>query len=165
MKLRFLLYILILSLGNCSKYIISPAHIKLPKYGSYALLTGMRQGCNSAHSSRGNSLYRTFFKFELDAKQIENAEYFDSWYRGYVYCFHLVNRRAFSPIDSNMEPEHAWFWNNKNSGNPKVGWAFGQGVSLPGFGEKIKLPGQEEGWHWNNNLFGGNCQGIWQCAN
>ena len=169
MKLRriafCILIIHLLFLESCSRYIIAPAHVKLPKYGSFAMLTGTRQGCNSAFSSRGNSMYRTFFKLELDSNQIEDPEYFDSWYRGYILCFHLVNRRAFSSIDTNIEPEHAWFWNKGKSGNPKIGWALDQGIKLPGQGGGgIKLPGQKEGWHWNTHLFGGNCQGIWQCA-
>ena len=165
MKLfRIIIYITLLTQASCSRDMLTPAHIKLPQYGSHAMLSGIKQGCNSAHSSRGNSMYRTFFRFELDVNQIEDTEYFDSWYRGYLYCFHIINRRAFSAIDSNLTPEHVWFWNRGKSGNPGIKWPWDQGVKIPGQGEGgIQAPGQGSGWKWNTDFFG-NCKGIWQCA-
>ena len=157
----FMIILCVISTG-CSRYVISPSHIKLPQYGSYELLTGMRQGCNSAHSSRGNGFYRTFFKLELDAKQIENAEYFDAWYRGYINCFHIITRRAFDSIDSNVEPAHAFFWNRGNPGNPKLNMQM-DGFHMGSTGQGVKLPGEGEGW-WNTHLLGG-CKGILQCSN
>ena len=169
MKLRIIIYILlILHTASCSKYFWgSPAPIKFSKYGSYSMLKGLREGCNSAHSSRGNSFQRVLFKFELSHELIEDIEYFDSWYRGYIYCFHVVHRRAFAAggqIDDRMQPEHSWFWNKNNEGNPGIKWPLDQGIPFLNYGDGIKLPGQQEGWHWNKNLFGGNCKGVWQCG-
>ena len=142
MKIKIITSILIILFSNgCSKYFWgSPAAIKLPKYGSYAMLKGMKEGCNSAHSSRGNSFQRTLFRFELSHELIQDIEYFDSWYRGYIYCFHVVHRRSFAAggqIDDRM-PDHDWFWNGNKSNN-SIKWPLDSGLKI--FGDKVTFPG------------------------
>ena len=125
------------------------------------MLQGTRDGCDSAHSSRGNGLLKTFFNFEQKSELIEDDEYYDSWYRGYIYCFHIVNKRSFSSIDAFMTPEHGWFWNKGAGGNPKVDWPFASAFNWSTTGDVIK-PLQMD-WHWNEGLLGNHCKGIFQC--
>jgi hypothetical protein len=159
---RIFIIISLLALMNCSKDSMMANAIKLPYEGSYALVQGAKDGCYTAHSSRGNSFYRTFFNFTQDPNMILDDEYADSWYRGYIYCFHIVNLRAFTPIDDNGL-DHTWFWNKDQPGNPAVfDWPIDAGIPMIGEGEGIKVPGQGEEW-WDS-LFGV-CKGIWQCAN
>ena len=159
------IFILASLINACSLY---PAAIRLPEDGSYEMLAGSKHGCDSALSSRGNSFYRTFFRFKQDPYLIENTEYFDSWYRGYIYCFHVINARAFSAVDAWVEPEHSWFWNrNEESMTPAIPkWPWAQGafsLSFPvGDNAGIKLPGQGEN-AWDN--FFVSCKAIWQCPN
>ena len=169
-KFNILLILLSLNLFlfGCSKYIISPSQIKLPEYGSKQMLTGIRDGCDSAHSSRGNSLYRTFFKFEQKPELILDDEYYDAWYRGYIYCFHIVNRRAFGSIDDNFQSEHGeWFWAKEGYNHKGIdSFLDTKGIDLD-FNGGIKMPGEGQAW-WNTGLFGNfgkhKCKGIFQCA-
>lgn len=145
---------------SCSKYIITPAQIKLPKYGSEQLLSGIRDGCDSAHSSRGNSLYRTFFTFTQQPELISDDEYYDAWYRGYIYCFHIINRNAFGTIDSAIEPEHNWFWaKGGNNHGSAMKWTWDSGVDIK-LNASLKMIGEGENW-WNTMFVG--CKGIYQC--
>ena len=149
---RLLIITLLYFLGSCS---ISPYTIHLPQEGSYQLVKGVRDGCDSAHSSRGNSMYRTFYKFQQDPYLITDDEYFHSWYRGDIYCFHIINRRAFKSIDSDLEPAHSNFW---GAGRPKIDFPLEQGVPTPWSHEGIKLFGESEssgGGVWWNNMFKG----------
>ncbi|MBL6784672.1 MAG: hypothetical protein ISQ32_00010 [Rickettsiales bacterium] len=144
--------ILILVTASCS---FSPYTIHLPQEGSYQLVQGVRDGCDTAHSSRGNSFYRTFYKFKQDPTLIEDDEYYHSWYRGYIYCFHIVNRRAFKAIDSDLSPPWQNFW---GSGRPKIEFPYPDGVPTPWSNEGIKLFGESEssgGGVWWNNMFKG----------
>ena len=156
MIMKYLIVFTLLFFNSCSRYIISPKRIKLPEYGSHQMIQGTRDGCDSAHSSRGNSLYRVLFKHRMDGYLIEDSEYYDAWYRGYIYCFHIVNQSTFTSIDSDMVPAHAFFWNKGESGNPEIEWPFEQGVTKNTQG--IKLPGEGDFY----NILGG-CKGIWQC--
>ena len=138
---------------------VTPSQVQLPTKGSIALLQGTRDGCVSAHSSRGNSLYRTFYSFEMKADLITDDEYFDSWYRGYIYCFHIINVRAFSAIDSDLEAPWKDFW---GPNKPKIDFPFAQGVPVPWSNQGIKLFGESEssgGGVWWNNMFKG-CKTI-----
>lgn len=162
-KLKLLRLLLIISLGmeiSCSKYIITPSQIKLPEYGSRQMLDGIRDGCDSAHSSRGNTLYRNFFTFTQNPELISDDEYYDSWYRGYIYCFHIVNRNAFGSIDSFLEPEHSWFWAKSSYNHGSItAWSLDSGVDIK-LNASLKFIGEGENW-WNNMFKG--CKGIYQC--
>ena len=162
MRFKFLRILLIILLNiqiSCSKYVISPSQVKLPEYGSKQMLSGIRDGCDSAHSSRGNSMYRSFFTFTQSPELIEDDEYYDAWYRGYIYCFHIINRNAFGSIDSFLEPEHSWFWANRQGHNSTLKWTWNQGVDVK-LNASLKFIGEGENW-WNNMFKG--CKGIYQC--
>ena len=156
---RTLLIVSMISQMACSKYIITPAQIKLPEYGSRQLLVGVRDGCDTAHSSRGNSLYRTLFGFEQKPELILDDEYYDAWYRGYIYCFHIINRNAFGSIDAYLKPEHQWFWAKGAYNHKGIEWAWSQGVDI-NLNAKLKFIGEGENW-WNGMFKG--CQGLFQC--
>ncbi len=165
MKEILILLLTLSALTSCSKYVLYPANIDLPKYGSYGLVKGARQGCNTAMYSRGNSFQKMFFRYEQDGELMADDEYYDAWRRGYLYCFHIVNRYAFEPIDAFIEPEHKWFWlrpesHKSKAGNPTVAYPLAQGVDL-NFGGGVRLPGQGEAW-WNTMFVG--CKGIFQCS-
>jgi hypothetical protein len=138
----------------------SPDFARLQQGGSAEMQAGLIHGCETAHSSRGNSFSRTFSGFKQDPNLVEDSEYFDSWYRGYIYCFHIVNAVGFSPIDGNMVIAHSSFWNDGANLNPALTWPWDQGTKLPGQGEKIKMLGEGEVW-WNGMFQG--CKGILQC--
>lgn len=148
-KRYFTFIALLLFTLSCS---LDPAVLHLPKEGSFELLAGSRDGCDSGFSSRGNSFYRTFYKFSQKPELIENDEYFDAWYRGYIYCFHIANKRQFTEIDADLDPAYAKFWNGDYPNeNPQIRWPWDQGVPMPDHG--IKLPGQGE-FHWNTMFMG-----------
>lgn len=147
---------LLIFLCSCS---VSPYTIELPQEGSYQLVKGVRDGCDSAHSSRGNSLYRTFYKFTQEPSLMEDDEYAHAWYRGYIYCFHVVARRAYNPIDSDLTPAHKNFW---GANKPKVEFPYSEGVPTPWSNDGVKIFGESEssgGGVWWNNMFKG-CKTI-----
>ena len=139
------LIIIILLLSSCNKYsLLSSYRIKLPKHGSYETLQGFRDGCDSAHSSRGNSFTRMFFKYRQTPGLVENDKYAWSWFRAYIYCFHIVVQTNFSSIDSDITPQHGnFFWNRngEKKGDPSIEFPWQQGVSLD-MGARVQIPGQ-----------------------
>jgi hypothetical protein len=163
MKIITLLAVFLFS--SCSKWILTSTQIDFPKYGSEKLLTGFKDGCETSHNSRGNSLHRMFFKYRFNAAFATDAEYYTAWTRGYNTCFHIINRQAFGSIDSNITPEHGkWFWNRTGKHqDPKIDWFWNQGVDIDlgaGKGKAFKLiPG--EGHDTVKTIFQG-CNGIWR---
>ena len=135
--------------------------IVLPTEGSPQLVQGIRDGCETAHSSRGNSYHRTFYKFTQDVNQMNDDEYFDSWYRGYIWCFHIVNAVAFSAVDGSLYVPHETFWNKEGGNSAKLSSPslYEQGVPTP-WGGKIKMIGEGETW-WDTMFKG--CKGVLQC--
>ena len=154
------LLLIILLLGGCSRWIISSTQIKLPKQGSKVLIKAYKDGCATAHSSRGNSLHRTFFSFQYDKNYVTDAEYRLGWTRGYIACFHVVNRAAHSKIDQNFAPEHGkWFWNRDGGhSDPKIDWFWNQGVDI-NFGGKLKMPGEGEN---TIDMIFNSCNAVWR---
>lgn len=152
MMRKLLVITLFFFVCGCS---VSPWTIHLPQQGSYQLVKGVRDGCASAHSSRGNGFIRMFYKFEQDPYLITDDEYFHSWYRGYIYCFHVVARRAFKPVDSDLVLPWQTFWGD--STKPKVDFPFGNaGVPTPWSNEGVSFFGEKEssgGGVWWNNMF------------
>lgn len=140
--------LIILFTASCSLY--SPT-IKITKEGSYETLAGTKDGCDSSISARGNSFYRMFYSFQQRPELMHSHEYFDAWYRGYIYCFHFVNRRQFTPIDNDLQPGYYKFWSLGKNENPKVAWPWDQGVPMIDHG--IKFPGEGD-FHWNNLFVG-----------
>ena len=83
-------------LSSCAKkqgYVgaLIPNKIELPAKGTYTVVQASQDGCSTAASSRGNSMYRTFYKYRKDPYFTSNSVYYDSWFRAYIYCFHIIN--------------------------------------------------------------------------
>lgn len=105
--------------GNRGK--LYPVYVKLPQKGNYKLIQASRDGCDTAISSRGTSFFRTFYTFRQDPFFINDPAYFDSWSRAYIYCFHVINSNAFTPLDARFNNDAVMLNFGPNNLNSAIG--------------------------------------------
>lgn len=74
-------------------------NFKIPA-GTPAFRKGYEDGCKTAIYTRGNILYRTFYKYQFDPKMIGNPEYRMGHSRGYGYCFPTTASAVTGPQSS-----------------------------------------------------------------
>jgi hypothetical protein len=64
-------------------------NIKMPA-GTPNFQKGYKDGCSTALYSRGNTLYRTRYKYSFHPELIDDPEYFFGRKRGYNFCFGYI---------------------------------------------------------------------------
>ncbi|MFM2200566.1 MAG: hypothetical protein RL769_621 [Pseudomonadota bacterium] len=105
MQKKLILVIFLFTLTSCRMVgdsgmaMYAGVKFKIPP-GTPAFRKGYEDGCKTAIYTRGNILYRTFYKYQFDPKMIGNPEYRLGHSRAYGYCFPTVGSAVTGPQSS-----------------------------------------------------------------
>lgn len=89
---KYLIILILIFINSCRWFegadttYFSMTNFKIPE-GSPSFKKGYKDGCSTALYSRGNTFYRTKYKYSFDTKMIDNEEYRFAFARAYGYCF------------------------------------------------------------------------------